>query len=1683
MYGKSTMHGQVLDENFKEIFQIPLNLSKMATYRVGKLSIERIVSRINWWVRPLIISLFAFAMAAGARAQSPQAWIDFSQSYYKVTLAQDGLYRLTYTDLQAAGFPVSTVDPRTLQLFHRGVEQAITVQGQEDAQFNPGDFIEFFGRRNDGTRDAALYKPSALQPHPYQNLYSDSSAYFLTWKLATLGKRISTFSEVNVGLPLETSHTNEVRLVNANEYSTGNTVSLYLQYTHFDQGEGWTGQTICSGNAGCTGQLDYVLENLTQGVVPAGLPQFSLMVVGRDAIPHQAEIWVGPNSGALRLLTTQSFFNFQTALVQAPLAWTDIGADGRLTVRVRAINTPRDRLSVSYMQVQHPQNFNLQNQNNRLLQLAVRAVGKAYVELQNALPGSRLFDITDPSDVVRVGTQSGGGLLTAVVPNTSSSRKILVTNSFATPRVRAVRFRPITAAAHNYLIISHPSLMKPGGSYADPVRAFAAYRASPAGGDYDTLVVTTPLLYDQFNYGETSSVAIYEFMKFMVEQGNPRYLFLIGKGLDVSTGFHRGRVTTYSDLVPSAGIPGSDGAFTAGLGSAGAFEPAVPTGRITASTPADVSAYLNKVKEIESQPVTEPWRKELLHLSGGIQPNEIVAFRQFLDGFKQTAEGLWLGGRVTTIAKRDPSPVEVINISDKVNEGVNLITFFGHSSPGTIDIDIGFVSDPVLGYNNVGRYPAFLVNGCNAGAFFSDSEAFGEDWILTANKGARAFIAHSAYGYVAALQQYSNFFYNIGFADQNFLTRGIGDVQREVSRQFLTQSSQDIQAVTQVQQMVLLGDPALRLFGTALPDYEVSNTGVGLQSLDGNPVTALSNTFGVRFIVRNRGAAIGGTLPVRLTRQLPNNAVLTYDSLFAGVSFRDTLVFTLPREAQGFGNNRFTILLDPDQQLAELEENNNTAVFEALIPLSSTRNLLPAPYGIATQPLVEFVFQNANTAAQPRAYRWELDTVATFDSPYKKQLIIQGSPLVTHTFGVQTTDSVVYYWRTRFDQPLPTESADWAVSSFTFISNGAPGWAQLEFDQLGENATVGLVQDPAIKGLRFEESTASVFVRTFGSGFPSPPTDVSFKVNGSEYNLSTQGQPCRNNTINLVAFNKSALVPYAPVPLNFQDPRTCGREPQVINSFLSTERETGVDDLFQAITNTAFSDSVILFSIGDAAYSTWTTALKFKLQEVGVAAGQLSSLVDGEPVVILGRKGAPAGTARLFRAAAPATAGEVLVSEELTGRVTTGAMTSVLVGPAAAWQEFIPFVEDREAFDQVDFSISVVSLAGNEFPLLNGVTSRRDLSFLQAADYPYVRVTYQATDEINLTPAQVRWMVTYTPVPEGVLLPGRHSATSPQSVAEGQTVAFDYRFVNVSTYTFPDSLTVNAGLRNPAAVANPGKTFKIKPPAPRDTSSFSVSWSTIGQAGENDVWAWVNNRVLPELAYDNNIVDRQRFLIVARDGLPPVLDVTFDGRYLRNGDLVSASPTVLMTLIDENPFLLKQDTTGFQMWLSSPCATGVCVRQIYFSQPGVSWQAATASSPFRVSLQPVLMPGTYTLRVVARDASGNASGTDPYEITFWVEEGSAFELKSVSPNPSATDVVFEFLLKGQDVPDEFSLEIFAPDGRKVHNFGDGDVADFFIGTNRLVWQTGGLAAGVYLFRMSFRVAGNPTVTTGRVVKL
>ncbi|HEY5824450.1 MAG TPA: C25 family cysteine peptidase, partial [Cyclobacteriaceae bacterium] len=724
--------------------------------------------------------------------QVPNSWVNFNQSYYRIPVAKDGVYRLSYTDLQDAGFPVSSVDTRFIQVIHRGVEQAIYFkQDIANARFDATEYIEFYGQRNDGLRDANLYKPSTAQPHPYYNLYSDTSAYFLTWNISsTQGKRMEDFFANNVSpvLPKETSHTAQQLSIYTQEYSGGETLSDVIQYSYYNKGEGWTGSTICTGSSGCIGQLDFTISNLSGIVTSAASPVLELQLAGRDDLGHMAEIYVGPNAGSLRLLASQSFIDFETPVITSSLNWSDIGADGKMVVRVKAqgLSGERDRLSVSYIKLRFAQNFDMTSLTEKKIELNAGA-SKAYIELTNAPSSPRVWDITDANNIVNIGTTLSGTTRGAVVPNTSSPRTLYVSSQFLTPEIKAVSFQQINPTSYNYLIITHESLMGAGLGYGNAVQSYADYRASKEGGAFQPLVVTIDQLYNQFNYGETSSLAIYEFMKFMYANGHPKYLFLIGKGREVNSGFHRKTILPageLKDLVPVGGYPASDMVFTTGLN--GEHVAAVPTGRITASNAAQVAAYLNKVKEAESVKYDELWHKEVLHLSGGIQPIELSIFRQYMDGFASIAEGEFYGASVNTLGKHEPTAVELINISEQVNKGVNMVTFFGHSAPNATDIDIGYASDPAQGYNNPGKYPAFLVNGCSAGEFFNNITNFGEDWILTASKGARNFIANSSYGFSNNLRSYTDLIYEKGYADSIGIRSGIGNVQIEAAKKYLT---------------------------------------------------------------------------------------------------------------------------------------------------------------------------------------------------------------------------------------------------------------------------------------------------------------------------------------------------------------------------------------------------------------------------------------------------------------------------------------------------------------------------------------------------------------------------------------------------------------------------------------------------------------------------------------------------------------------------------------------------------------------------------------------------------------------------------------------------------------------------------------------------------------------------------
>jgi hypothetical protein len=1640
----------------------------------------------------IIVSSLLFVVSSSF-AQYGNEWINYNQSYYKIPITKTGIFRLTYDDLSTAGLPVNTIDPRNIQIFRRGAEQSINfhyLEAPADDQFESGEYLEFFGEKNDGATDVDLYKNPAHHPHPFYNLYSDTAAYFLTWSIATPGKRMAVLDpEPNDNnLPAETGFNSTILTVLNNVYSAGLTSDGQIQNSFFDEGEGWTGPLICTQTANCASTQDYVVS-APGGVISLSPPQLEVLLVGRVERNHQVEVYVGPNASSLRLIASPTFINFQNFKVSSALQWTDVAGDGTVTVRLKAIGVSGalERFSVSYLKLDYLRSFNLAGLNSQIAFLQPNAGNKSYIEIQNPAASIRLFDITDLTSVSIIGTYASGANLAAVVSNTISSRKIFATNEVFTPTLKKISFRSLTPIAQSYLIISNAALRQAALGYDDPVKAYAAFRASPEGGSYDTMVVNIDQLYNQFNYGETSSRAVYQFLKYMASGTTLKYVFIIGKGVEINTLYDRRRtplVTDAKDLVPTAGFPGSDLIYSSALSNNG-YTPAIPTGRITATSATDVAAYLNKVKETEALPFDNLWRKNILHLSGGINAGEPQTFREYVDGFKTIAEDIFLGGHVDTKSKLTLDAGELVPIADHVNSGLGLITFFGHSSTSTLDFDIGKVTDPVLGYNNPGKYPAFVINGCNVGKFFlnSQNKLFGEDWILAQNKGAKAFIAHSSFAPEVLLWFYSHAFYENAVADSVMLTKGMGDIQVSVANTIWDFAGPSTNYLAVSQQMVLLGDPAVTLFGASKPDYEIKDDFLSKISFDGKPITAATDSFGIKYKIRNYGQARKDSLRIKLTRTFPNNTQVTYDTIVPSVYYENEYIFIVPNPSNQGGSNSFLIEVDSDHDRVELNEANNMASINFFIPGSSTYNLVPFHYSIVNTTEVELIFQNTNQLPIVRDYLLELDTVPSFNSSFLIQEQISANVLGRFKVNIPNKNSTVYYWRTKLAQPAQSESDEWFTTSFSFWSNINEGWAQKP-GQFFENELTSLIQSED-GSLQYPEIVSTVFVHNYGSANGAPSTATSIKVNNEELNLATQGQPCRTNTFNLVAFDKISGNTYAAIPLTFQDPKTCGREPQVINSFTLAEAGAASNGLTQAITNIAANDSVVFFTIGNSGIQSYSLALLTKLEEVGISSAQLAGFQLGEPMIVFGKKGTAPGAAKVIRPTiAPVNAQELIANETITARSGTGTMESGAIGPAKVWNSLTNTIKNIEGADVFLLEIIGISSSNIESVLYSGTADFVNLSAIDPVLWPRIKLRLATTDDTNLTPVSLEnWIVRYTPVAEGILLfRGPSESVMHQ---EGQPWSGKYAFINLTDKDFlfngtGETLNVELKQLNIESSESQTQSIEIDAPAPKDSTVFIWDIETVGWIGLNDLSVTANNNLIREQYYFNDQMPLDSYLSINPDQQPPILDVTVDGRYLVNGDVVSHHPQVNIKIIDENPFWFKSDTLGIQIFINDQ--VNQTSRRINFSDPNLTWTAASVEGDFNISFHVELIAGEYELTVYGVDASNNRSGETPYAVLFYVTDQLSVVLGDPFPNPSMSSFSFPIKLTGNELPESFSMKVFSPDGQLKQAFDLEDVSNFFIGTNYLEWMPD-LPNGVYFFQAELSLTGKSFSKSGRLILL
>jgi hypothetical protein len=1630
--------------------------------------------------------LLALALAVGGFAQSPTDWIVENQSYITLKIAEDGWYRVSSVELQQAGFPTGSISAAQLQLFRRGEEIAIHTETQTGSAAL--DYLEFWGEKNTGVYDAELYNGD-VHPHTYYNLFTDTATYYLTWSSSSNHRRIQVNTQNdNTGLAPTVSHQKTDRILQVSEYASGRFFGGSggdFQLSNYDGGEGWTGGRVSKGSSQ---DFSFSLSDRSS----AEAVQVEIIAIGRNSLQHVVTVSAGATEGSLVDVGSFSFSGYTAYRHLQSVDDSQIGDSGELIIRctVTGVEGATDFVSFSSVQVTYDQALNLQEGTSEVFTFPVAEVDRRFLQIDASQPASFTFyDITDPVSVVQLPQNALTGSAEFVVPSANTERIVAaIAEPKSIPSIAPANFDLIHLVDRDYLIITH-ELLRENANGSDPVQNYADYRSSAAGGGYRVEVAEIDDIYAQYNYGDPSVLGIRRLFEEAYNEGVDQVLIL-SKGRTVNQDLYRrvyGAVDTLSTsevFVPTYGVPGGDNMYSIGINPDEPLVPAMATGRLSVWKPDQVQAYLDKVKAMEAVGYDQLWRKNLLHLSGGTTVSELNTFADFIEEFKEVAEGDFLGGRALNQNKQTSAVSESFDLSTEVNKGVGFITLFGHSSNTVTDVEIGTPSNQAFNYQNEGRYPLIIVNGCKAGEIFGNTFSFGEDWVSYPSAGAIGFIAHADQAGSNNLKRYTDRLYDIAFADTSFFGASIGEVMVEASRQYYqgaagtSESSQ-----TQIQQTLFQGDPALAYFGPKFPDFSLIEERITAESIEGELLLASQDSFLLKIPVANYGVTSLDSLDILIERTYPNGDQQVYTFLLPPVKYSDTLEVYLNHDQDAVvgGLNELTISIDPDNSIIELNELNNVARFEVFISEGSTQHLFPYNLGLIRQDTVTLIWQPSDPFESSRAYVIEIDTLDNFGSPFYIQELVTGADILSYDLPLNGLEDVTtIYWRTRFSEMESPSDSIYATSSFTYSQSFGEGWGQFTFSQLSQSEFEGMVLDRSTLQPRFTISEVPIQITTPGTEFfDYANARVLVNQNNLLVTDNTLDPFCRVNTLNALVFDRNNAQLKRPIALSQLDVfevLVCGQLPQMIYNFTSSDLLTD-RRLEELIENMAPGDQIVLFNMDSVSFSSFDAAIQQVLEDVGISASTWPNLIDGQPFVAIGKKGANVGEALLFTSDGSSLAPQqqtVVANGTVVATANQGTISSPIIGPATSWISFRTSL-DLQAGDIATIKFTAIAENGESITYDEAdFESFIDLSFIVAQQFPFLTFEIELLDPEELTPPSIDYFnVSFAESPEGVIVPQQKQGSE---IQEGQLFEAEFDFINVSEVDFQDSLQVNISLRNIESEQVEEVITTLPPLAAYDTAKISYERSTVGISGQNDLTVNVVTQQAERLKV-NNRLSKSKALTVTPETIRPLVDVTIDGRYILDGEIVSSEPLIHVSFTDENRFLKKTDTIGISLALQRPGST--TFENIAFTDPGLVWSAATEDKPFEIDYQPTLMEdGVYVLGVEAADESGNPFADEPYQVSFEVINQSTITHFYPYPNPFSTQCRFVFTLTGSVLPDDIMIQIMTLSGRVVKTIDESEIGPIHIGNNITEYAWDGrdeygdlLANGVYLYRVVVQSSG------------
>lgn len=1636
-------------------------------------------------------------------------WIQLQQSYYKIPVSRNGVYRITGGQLVAHGLPAALPGSQ-FRLFRLGKQVPLIVSS--NGAFSNTDFIEFYGAANDGAADAALYPSPEMQADPGQSLFSDTAWYFLTWTAAGSGLRMT-----NATTPVPATPASVAADVRATVYKSyrkgfrpGNSHNrAYLLFSsQFGEGEGLVEGNFSPGHV-FTENLPTPEGQSGSVELTAGVSGFSLddLNTGVTAPAHPIKIFVG---GGLTIDTTYGAQQYRRFRGWVP-GWNQAATT---TVSLQSGGIPGaagnyNYWGVHFVALKYPRSLNFSGKSYAEFELEASTTSQL-LALQN-IAAVRLYDLEAQryydADV------SVAGQARFYMEPSAKPRKCVVLTAAAYSGVTdlpKVHFRDYTATGGDYVLISHPALN--GADRA--VEAFEAYRASPAGGGYRTLLAYMPDLYDQFAGGISQHpLAIKNFLARLRRSAaiKPVHVALVGHGVTYPV-YRSGSPTVFPyALVPTYGYPGSDAFFTDDGSNA------LSVGRIPVLNSTELMTYLEKVKAYEEaltrvppvpSPETERWKKKVLHIAGASDPVLQKTLLATLHNAAPLLTDTPFAADLLTIAKNTTNPIDPITNSfmDSVmNAGMGLITFHGHAYAGGFDYNI---NEPER-YTNRPRLPLLLALGCNISQVFdTGNRTISERYLFATRGGAIAMLAGNQLQFPEFHSNYLKKLYTRFSGKENFRT--MGEQVAAGYNQILRDYPGDGFQISHLESMLFQGDPALRLYAPEKPDFYI-----GKESIFAIPaqVTTALDSFRIKMVTQNLARGFRDTgLVVRIQREHPSGQkTLAHEYRLPELLRADTMVVWIPIDKRNdLGINRFTVTIDPEGKIPELSEANNSATYELFISGNNLAPVFPYPFSIVSEPPT-LKASTLNPFAPEAGYLMEIDTTELFNSPLlRRHSLSSRGGVVKWKPDLPYTDSTVYYWRTAY-APKAGDSTVWMGASFTYLPQAGEGWSQSHLYQYLYNARNGLQYDAAGRTFDFDRIQKRIGVRC--KVMYNDDDVENNKVQADEVDIQRSSCLLRNTTIQILVIDPGTGEIWENTPARVD---SFGSAPRCKLNRSERAFEFPVNDssgrnkarkFLQRIPAGKFvlvksSVYAVLYNPTDAAiwagdssvYGSGNTLYDYLK---GQGFSKIDSFSGKRAFVFWYGKEMP-GYAPFEEVGTTDTS--IVVKEfVLQPHWTAGAMTSVTVGPSESWKSLHwastvqPAGADAADQDTV-FVYGLDSHGANDTLLFKTTARDTSLEALSALQFPRLRLSWHTEDTLRRKARQLRhWRVHHTPLPELALHPAAFFSLSDSEVVAGQPITMKVALENISNRPL-DSVRVRYRVVREDGTLLPLADMRYRPLLPDDTLHAVVHFGTVPYVGDNFLFIEANpEEDQPEQYHPNNLGYLP--FRVAGDKLNPLLEVTFDSVYISDRDIVSPQPEIRIRLTSANRYRLLQDTSLIRIYLKSPDDPISLLegRRIPYDSLVCRFIPARLDSTGKlrneahVIFKPKLThfstspnENLYELIVKAQDAAGTPAGSNDYRVSFRAVATSGISQVYCYPNPFRTGTRFAFLITGDALPQALTIQIADLSGRIVRTLSLAELGRLRIGQNLPAYEWDGrddagtpLPAGVYLYRATVESGRQP----------